>query len=362
MHTDEDYEKSIEDENDYSDFYNTAEEIKNDKGNSNKKAIIIIIILAIVLIALIVVLLLVFKKKSPIDFNLGLENVASNAWSKENVTVNVNIPDDKDLKSVKYTINCNNKCEYVEVTDRKILISNKGTSVVSVIVTNIDDVENKKDITVKIDDAAPEIILSPNETNIKSNGPITVCAVCNDKESGCKQEKVCTEYTKTSKDQILTVEDNAGNTTVSNKFSVTIGSNNTATPTPVSAAPSCSLSVNKSGLVTATYKNANKYHGFSSSYSGSNSDKKQVSLDKDDATETVKYYVKNSDGKTATCSITVNANCKCLYRGANERCYRKLVKTIKDPNSKECANATVKTNVDCSFYDDEGLTCEYSKK
>ena len=368
MQTNEEYEITHEEEDDYSNFYNVEDENDNKDNNDNKKnkIIIIAIIAAVLLIVLAIVLFLVFRKKSAIDFNLNIENKVSSEWVKDKATINVEIPDETNLKSIKYTINCTENCDYVDVVDKKILISNNGTSVVSVIVTNVDDVENKKDITVKIDNVVPELSLSPADKDIKSSTPVTVCAVCHDNESGCKQEKVCKEYSKTSKNQTLTIEDNVGNTTVSSKFNVTISGGNSATPTPTSSSPSCSLSVNKNGLVTATYKNANSYHGFSSNYSGSNSDKKQVTLEKNGEKETVKYYVKNSAGKTATCSIEVVANnCVCLYRADENggyKCYKTFVKTINDPNSSECKNAQNKTNTNCSFYKDEGMTCSYSKK
>ena len=81
----------------------------------------------------------------------------------------------------------------------------------------------------------------------------------------------------------------------------------------------------------------------------------------DGKTSKVTYYVKNSDGKTSSCSINVKASCTCKYRADNYKCYKTLVKTVNDPNSAECKNAQRKTNVNCSFYKDEGLTCTYTK-
>ncbi len=359
MHTDEDYESSIEEENEYSDFYNSSYETTlNNRDKKNKKGIIIVILLLLVLIALAIVLLFVFKKERNVEFNLGLENINGDSWAKENVTINVEIPDETNLKSIKYTINCLNDCDYVDVVDKKIVISNIGSSIVTVIATSIDNIENKKDITVKIDNIAPELILSPQETEIKAFGPITVCAICKDNESGCKTDRVCKDYAESSKNQILEVEDNAGNKKTSSKFNVTIGSNSVVSTT----SPSCELSVSKSGLITATYKNADAYFGFSSNYTGSNATTKQVDVSKDNETETVNYYVKSGDGKTGTCSIEVKASsCNCLYRGDDKKCYKTFVKTINNPNSKECKDATRKTNTNCSFYKDEGVICTYSK-
>ena len=366
MHTDDDYKESeIEEENDYSNFYNNnydEEEVvvKDDNNDkTNKKVIIIIVVLAVILIALIIVLLLILKKKDPVDFNLTLQNVTGDAWAKENVTINIDVPDDKELKSLKYTINCDSKCDYVNVTDKKIVISNNGTSVVTVISTNTDNVENKKNITVKIDNTKPVVTLSPNDTNIKSNTPVTVCALCTDKESGCKKEKVCKDFDKTSKDQTITVEDNAGNKSVSNKFTVTIG-NSSATPVNN---PTCSLSVSGSGVVTAKYSNADKYRGFSSSYSGTNETAKQLNLGNNE-TSKITYYVKNSSNKTSSCSISVKASCECLYRAdasGGYKCYKTKVKTVNNPKSaSECNGAQRKTNTSCDFYKDEGLTCQYT--
>ena len=227
MHADEDYDKSMEqDSNDYSDFYSNSDYEsdvdKSKQDNKSKKSIIVIIILIVLLIILIVVFLLLFRKKDPVDFNLTLENNIGDKWSKENATININILDDSNLKKLKYTINCDKNCDYVEVNDRKIVINNGGNNKVSVISVNTDNIEYKKDIIVKIDKVNPTLFLSPNDKNIKSTGPIKVCVICVDNESGCKEEKVCKSYSKTTKDQTLTVEDNVGNKTTSEKFDVTI--------------------------------------------------------------------------------------------------------------------------------------------
>ena len=367
MHTDEDYDKSVEeDENDFSDFYNTADEEenekKNDDGKKDKKIIFIIIGLSIVLIALIVLLILILKKGKPVDFTLSLKDINGDEWSKEKVVINIDVPNEEGLKKLKYSINCDKKCnDYVDVVDKKIEISNNGISNVTVVSVNNDGVEKSKNITVKIDNKAPEVVLSPLETDIKAVEPITVCAICTDNESGCKEQKVCHDYSATAKNQTLTVEDNAGNKTVSNKFNVTISSGgNNGSPSNVSA-PSCSLSVNSSGLVSAKYSSATGYHGFSSSYSGTSETTKQVTASKNGEAIKVTYYVKNSEGKTSSCSITVKASCSCKYRGDDGKCYKTEVKTIQDPNSSDCAGATKKTNAGCAFYKNEGLSCTYSK-
>ena len=363
MHTDEDYKDSINEESDdYSDFYKNSEEEKvevknNHPINKNVKIIIIIVVLALILIGLIFLLIKILKKEEPIDFNLTVANDIGNSWSKENVTINVDIPDDKNLKAVKYTINCTNKCEYVDVFDKKILISNNGVSNVTVVVINNDNVENKKNITVKIDNNSPQLTLSPNDTNISSKTAVTVCAVCTDNESGCKEEKVCKDYSKTSKNETLTVSDNAGNQTVSSNFNVTIGGSTTTVATP---APTCSLSVNKDGVVTASYKNANSYYGFSSNYSGKNENTKQLNSSEKRTGTTIKYYVKNKDGKTSSCSIKIS--CSCEYRSDDLTCYREVAKTINDPSSKECKEAsshtTYHTATSCLLLKDEGTTCK----
>ncbi len=359
MHTNDEYKDNVEE--DYSDFYGSInEEEKNkkpEKDSGNKKILFIIIGLSILLIALIIILILVLKKDKLIEYSLSLENIEGDVWVKSDVTINVNVPDETNLKSIKYTINCKEKCDYVDVKDKKIVVSNSGLSNVTVVVTNTDNVENKKDIAVKIDTTNPTVTLSPNETNIVSDGPVTVCAMCTDNESGCKEEKVCKEYTKTSKSQTLTVEDKLGNKANSSTFSVTINGSSTSTP---AANPSCSLNVNSTGLVTATSKNAS-YHGFSSSYSGNSENSKQLKLNNGEST-TITYYVKNSEGKTATCSIKVKASCSCKFRGTDGKCYKTEVKVINDVNSSECANATRKTADRCYFYADEGTVCTYAKQ
>ena len=329
---------------------------KKTKNQKNKVVIIVIIVLAVILILLIILLLFVFKKGDPVEFSLSYANGNADTWSKEDVTINVDIPDETRVKSVQYTINCDKKCDYVEVKDKKIVISNSGESNVTVLVKSTDRAESTQKILVKIDKNNPTVTLSPNQTSFSSSDPVTVCAVCTDNESGCKAEKVCKTYNKTSNSQTITVEDNIGNKATSPAFSVNIigGSSN------VSANPSCSLSVSKSGLVTASNKNVNGYHGFSSSYSGNSENTKQLNL-ANGKSEMVTYYVKNSDGKTASCSINVKSTCKCTYRGDDGKCYKTEVKVINDIKSAECANAQRKTNDRCYFYTNEGATCEYSK-
>ena len=72
--------------------------------------------------------------------------------------------------------------------------------------------------------------------------------------------------------------------------------------------PSCSLSVNSDGVVTAKPSDSNGilYSGFNSGYSGSNETSKKV------AVGTHTYYVKDLAGNTSTCSISVKS--KVQYR------------------------------------------------
>ena len=348
---------------DFSNFYNvneTYEETENtepennEKSNNSIKKIIFIIILLLLLGILVFILLKISNKKDVIPPSINLTSSGIDTWSNNDVTINIDNPSNA---TIKYTINCDNECDYAKVVDNKIVITNSGTNKVSVIAEGKDGGETKKDVIIKIDKNAPSISLSPNNTKFVSDSDITVCAVCSDKESGCKEEKNCKTYTKSASNQKLVVYDNAGNASYTSAFSVTINKETTN-----EVVPTCSLSVTSDGVVKANVKNAT-YYGFSSSYSGTNATSKTLSK-ATPGEEKITYYVKNSSsGKTNTCSITVKySDCRCNYRGDNGKCYRTLVKIINDPNSKECANATKKDKNSCAFFKDEGLSCKYEKK
>ncbi len=350
--------------NDFSDFYNVSNsyeennEEETEKGGKNIKIIIIIIILAIVLGVLIFVLIKLLNKKDMTPPSISLSSpISSGDWTNNDVTIEVKNPSNA---TIKYTINCDKDCDYVDVTDNKILISNPGTNKVSVIATGENGVETKEDITISIDKEVPTAILS-TDNKYSGSSTLKICAVCADSESGCREETVCNTYNSSMSKQKITVYDKAGNVASTNAFDVKISSggsgNNSNNKTP-----SCSLSVSSKGVITASVKNAT-YYGFSSSYSGSNGTSKTLSKTKD-GEEKITYYVKNSSsGKTSTCSITVKySNCGCLYRGDDGKCYKTFVKQITDPKSSECAKATRKTNRGCDFYKDEGISCTYTKK
>ena len=284
-----------------------------------------------------------------------------NSWSKDNITIDINNPSNA---SIKYTINCDSKCDYVDVTDNKIIITNDGTSKVTVIAKGSDGGETKKDVTVSIDRMAPSVTLSPNNTKITSNEDVTVCAICTDNESGCKEAQVCKTYKSSASNQKLTVYDNAGNSKETARFTVTINNNANNGNKNSGITPTCSLGISGNNII-AKHSNAT-YYGFSSNYSGSNSSSKVLpitSKTNKSGEEKVTYYVKNSSsGKTSTCSISYRYKCEtCVQHGDDGKCYATIVKSV-DPKSSECINATIKLKKanSCLILKDEGLKCEYS--
>lgn len=89
--------------------------------------------------------------------------------------------------------------------------------------------------------------------------------------------------------------------------------------------PTCSLSVNSSNMISASYSDETggsgiSYHGWSSSYSGDVSNSKTLN-----GIGTYTYYVKDMAGNTGSCSITVvatDASYSCPHYGsAPDSCY-----------------------------------------
>ena len=236
------------------------------------------------------------------DITLNLTANTTN-WTNKDVTITVDAKSDANITSLKYALNCSSNCQYTDVTNNKIVISNSGTTKVTVVAKNSSNKEATKEITVKIDKEAPEVNLS--KTNIVSNSDTSVCVTCTDSLSGCKEAKVCQKYTSSKSNQVITVYDNAGNSKSSKAFNVTI--NKLVSP--------CTLKVSSDGKVTATLNGTFTYYGFDSKYTGSNTLSKTISISASKKGESgakiVNYYVKNSNNSTGSCSITVIKECKC---------------------------------------------------
>ena len=244
------------------------------------------------------------------ELSLDLKSSASN-WTNKDVTITVNAKSDSSVTSLKYAINCSGNCQYTDVKDNKIVISTVGTTKVTVVAKDKNNLEMVKEITTKIDKEAPKATLS-GDKNITSNKDVSVCVACSDSLSGCKQAKVCKTFISSKSNQVITVYDNAGNSKSSETFNVTINK----------VTPLCTLKVSKDGVVSATLKETGTYYGFNSDYSGNNELSKAITISASKKGEkmakVVYYYVKTKNGNTGSCAITVIKECTqdntCTFR------------------------------------------------
>ena len=280
------------------------------------------------------------------SLSLTLSDAKENVWTNKDVTINVSGKSDNNSLSLKYAINCESNCSYQNVSNNKIVVSNNGTYTVKVVATdNKNKKETTKKVTVKIDKEKPTLTLNPNQIKITSTKNVTVCAICADKVSGCKEDKVCKTYPASSSKQVLKVVDNAGNSTSSVAFDVVINK----------VKPTCSLSISNDGTITATVKDATKY-SFDANLA-SNVTTKKITNTSDTI---VNYYVMDASGTKGTCSINVKVTSTCRYR-AGGACYKDMAKINLD---KDKCNGSVMTwsNGACYIYANPGMTYTYSKK
>ena len=248
---------------------------------------------------------------SNISLNLSVEDgIPSDTWRNTDALVLVKAESVFGIESIKYTVNCENNCNYTSVTDNIIRISNNGSNKLKVIAMDYKKQEAVKEITIKIDHESPTISLSKSGS-IVSNKEVEVCATCSDNLSGCKETKVCKKYTSSKYGEVISVYDVAGNKTDSESFNVTINT----LPINSKLKNICSLSVTSDGTVKATLREKGVYYGFNSSYTGSNELSKKIDINATQKGETkakvVYYYVKNSNGTKGQCAITVIKTCTC---------------------------------------------------
>ena len=237
------------------------------------------------------------------DISLKLTNFKDNGWTNKDVDINVSATSVYGIETLKYAINCDNDCNYQDISNNKIKVTSIGTTKVTVVATDKNNQKATKTVTIKIDKDNPTAKLI-GESNVKGRNSVKVCAECSDSLSGCKQSQFCKIFTSSKTNQTITVEDNAGNTSKSGSFNVTI----TKIEDP------CSLSVSSSGLVTATLREEANYYGFNPSYSGAKEKSKQINIDlnkKGSLGQVVNYYVLNKNGSGGMCYILVIKECNC---------------------------------------------------
>ena len=251
------------------------------------------------------------KVNQNITLNLRFEKGQNNTWTNGDVVINPEASSIFGITSLGYTVNCDNNCKYDDILNKKITISNNGETKIKVIAKDLKNQEITKEAVVKIDKVAPSASLVGN-SNIISTKDVEVCATCSDSLSGCKQTRFCKKFTESKSNQVITVEDKAGNKKNSNSFNVTINK-----------APSCTLKVSSNGTVTATLKESATYYGFNSSYTGTNTLSKKITINASKAGESgakiINYYVKTKNG-TGSCSITVLKKCVCAKGTSGSNC------------------------------------------
>ena len=244
-----------------------------------------------------------------ITMNVTYSSGSSDTWTNQDVRLSIETTG--YVSSIRYAVNCTGECNYLEVVDKQIVITENGINNVKIVANGRNNKELVKDVVVKIDKEAPTAAISGNK-NIVANGSVEVCATCSDSLSGCVNNKVCKKFTSSKANQVITVTDNAGNTANSSTFSVTINS---------SSEP-CSLSVSSDGVVTAKVNGNASYYGFDSNYTGTNELSKKIDINAtkngDSFAKVVFYFVKNTNGSGGKCYITVIKECKCTDSSRND--------------------------------------------
>ena len=137
-------------------------------------------------------------------------------------SITINAESKTGIEALKYTLNCTENCEYINIGSDKIIISEPGINKVYIIATTKNNVSTEEIVEVKIDKTPPEIKLIDQNTTYSGVNKVEVCASCKDKESGCSQEKVCKNFTDDKNNETIQVADNAGNITKSQSFNVKV--------------------------------------------------------------------------------------------------------------------------------------------
>ena len=109
-------------------------------------------------------------------------------------------------------------------------------------------------------------------------------------------------------------------------------------------APTCSLSVDKDGIITAKFSDIGSgvsYYGWNSSYEGYNSNTKTIS-----ATGDYIFYVKDFADNVTTCKLNVKGTTKyCDGHNSGGRCYYIINGKNKEVDfSYKCSSGYTKLN------------------
>lgn len=164
--------------------------------------------------------------------------ISNKNWTNKDVIITVNATSKAKIKELKYAINCIDECNYNQIENNKISVKNDGISKVSIQAITELNASAEEIVEVKIDKTKPIVTLSNEKTTYTDTKKVTVCATCQDEESGCKQNELCKDYTSSQSNIKLTLSDKAGNTASSPNFNVVINRQDVN----INSTPNCKFS------------------------------------------------------------------------------------------------------------------------
>ena len=275
------------------------------------------------------------------EINLSLANAQEGVWSKNDVLINVYATSQVGNAAIKYATNCEgDNCNYLNVFNNQVMISNNGTTKVTFTATDSNGTTSKS-VTVMIDKNPPKVTLEPNQDNFVSDKDIKVCGKCVDEESGCTEAELCKTFTKSESNQTFSFEDKAGNKATTEAFTVAVDKN----------PPSCKLSASGTTVTAKVSENAVAY-GFDKVFNNETSGTFSVSNPENTkgaiSTRRVKFYVKNSIGTVAECGITLVKTRICRWE-CNGTCYLNRGAIYKESKSYSSSPSGVSRKVDASY-------------
>lgn len=102
-------------------------------------------------------------------------NGKENEWNNKNVSIKIKATDNEELKSLKYTYNCNSNCKYTTIrSNETINFEYDGEYSVQIVATDKNNNETKKRIRFKIDKNKPTISYNLNSGTYNKNQTIIV--------------------------------------------------------------------------------------------------------------------------------------------------------------------------------------------
>ena len=246
----------------------------------------------------------VVDNKPIIKYELSNKN-----WDNEEIIITINAESKTGIEELKYTLNCTENCEYINIGSDKITINEPGINKVYIIATTKNNVSTQEIVEVKIDKTPPEIKLVDKNTTYSGVNKVEVCATCKDNESGCSQEKICKEFTDDKTNETIEVTDKAGNVSKTESFNVKI---NKSKPVCKFTEPT-NTSFNVNNTVTLTLECSDAIAGIkdtnleAKNFNMSSANILQITnIEKSEITKGYKYVLTVKGIATGTSKITLN--------------------------------------------------------